>query len=124
MSAEIYYVFLTLRTQIKIYHWQTLSYARHIASNDLLTKLDTNLDQFIEVYIGKYGRPKFSGKTANIHLSNFHDKDAPELIRNAIYWLENSLSKKLKKTDTDLLNIRDTIVADLNQVLYLFTLKQ
>jgi len=124
MSAEISYVFLTLRTQIKIYHWQTLSYARHIASNDLLTKLDANLDQFIEVYIGKYGRPKFSGKTANIHLSNFHDKDAPELIRNAIYWLENSLSKKLKKTDTDLLNIRDTIVADLNQVLYLFTLKQ
>lgn len=124
MSAEISYVFLTLRTQIKIYHWQTLSYARHIASNDLLTKLDTNLDQFIEVYIGKYGRPKFSGKTANIHLSNFHDKDAPELIRNAIYWLENSLSKKLKKTDTDLLNIRDTIIADLNQVLYLFTLKQ
>lgn len=124
MSAEISYVFLTLRTQIKIYHWQTLSYARHIASNDLLTKLDTNLDQFVEVYIGKYGRPKFSGKTANIHLTNFHDKDAPALIRDAIHWLENSLSKKLKKTDTDLLNIRDTIIADLNQVLYLFTLKQ
>jgi hypothetical protein len=124
MSAEISYVFLTLRTQIKIYHWQTLSYARHIASNDLLAKLDTNLDQFVEVFIGKYGRPKFGGKTANIHLNNFHDKDAPELIRNAIHWLENNLSKKLKKTDTDLLNIRDTIVADLNQVLYLFTLKQ
>ena len=124
MAAEVSYIFLTLRTQIKIYHWQTLSYARHIASNDLLTKLDLNLDQFVEVYIGKYGRPKFGGKTSNIHLSNFSDKDAPELIRNAIHWLETSLPKKLKKTDTDLLNIRDTIVADLNQVLYLFTLKQ
>jgi hypothetical protein len=124
MAAEVSYLFLSLRTQIKIYHWQTLSYARHIASNDLLAKLDVNLDQFVEVYIGKYGRPKFGGKTANIHLVNFHDKDAPELIRNAIDWLENSLPKKLKKTDTDLLNIRDTIVADLNQVLYLFTLKQ
>jgi hypothetical protein len=124
MAAEISYIFLTLRTQIKIYHWQTLSYARHIASNDLLTKLDVNLDQFVEVYVGKYGRPKFSGKTAIIRLNNFHDKDAPELIRNAIEWLQTSLPKKLKKTDTDLLNIRDTIVADLNQVLYLFTLKQ
>jgi hypothetical protein len=124
MSGEISYIFLTLRTQIKIYHWQTFSYARHIASNDLLVKLDANLDQFIEVYIGKYGRPKFGGKTANIHLKNFHDKDAPELIRDAIHWLETSLTKKLKRTDTDLLNIRDTIVADLNQVLYLFTLKQ
>jgi hypothetical protein len=33
------------------------------------------------------------------------------------------LTSKLKKTDTDLLNIRDTIVADLNQTLYLFTLE-
>jgi len=124
MAAEISYVFLSLRTQIKIYHWQTLSYARHIASNDLLTKLDVNLDQFIEVYIGKYGRPKFTGKNSNIHLNNFHDTDAPQLIRDAIEWLKNSLPKKLKKSDTDLLNIRDTIVADLNQVLYLFTFKE
>lgn len=124
MAAEISYVFLTLRTQIKIYHWQTLSYARHIASNDLLTKLDANLDQFIEVYIGKYGRPKFSGKTSTIRLDNFHDTDAPQLIRDAINWLENTLPRKLKRTDTDLLNIRDTIVGDLNQVLYLFTFKE
>jgi hypothetical protein len=100
-----------------------LSYSRHIASNDLLTKLDANLDQFVEVYIGKYGRPKFSGKTSTIRLDNFHDTDGPQLIRDAINWLDNGLPKKLKRTDTDLLNIRDTIVADLNQVLYLFTFK-
>ena len=123
MAAEISYVFLRLRTQLKIYHWQTLSYSRHIASNDLLTKLDANLDQFVEVYIGKYGRPKFSGKTSTIRLDNFHDTDGPQLIRDAINWLDNGLPKKLKRTDTDLLNIRDTIVADLNQVLYLFTFK-
>jgi hypothetical protein len=124
MAAEVSFVFLALRNQIKIYHWQTMSYARHIASNDLITKLDTNLDQFVEIYIGKYGRPKFGGKTSSIPLKNFNDKDATALVHNAIHWLENDLPKKLKHTDTDLLNIRDTIVADLNQVLYLFTLKQ
>ena len=124
MAAEVSFVFLALRNQIKIYHWQTMSYARHIASNDLITKLDANLDQFVEIYIGKYGRPKFGGKTGSIPLKNFNDKDATKLVENTIYWLEHDLPRKLKNTDTDLLNIRDTIVADLNQVLYLFTLKQ
>jgi len=114
---------MNLRDQIKIYHWQTKSYSRHIASDDLVKKLDVNIDQFMEVYIGKYGRPKFAGKTSTIHLSNHSNKDAEILIDDAIGWLLD-LSSKLKKSDTDLLNIRDTIVADLNQAKYLFTLKK
>ena len=122
MSVEIVHTFMNLRDQIKIYHWQTKSYPRHVASDDLVKKLDTNIDQFVEVYIGKYGRPKFSGKTSTIHLTNHSNKDAENLVDDAITWL-SGLSTKLKKKDTDLLNIRDTIVADLNQVKYLFTLK-
>ena len=122
MSVEIVHTLMNLRDQIKIYHWQTKSYPRHIASDDLVKKLDTNIDQFVEVYIGKYGRPRFTGKTSTIHLTNHSNKDAENLVDDAIQWMSN-LSTKLKKKDTDLLNIRDTIVADLNQVKYLFTLK-
>ena len=123
MSAEIVHIMMTLRDQVKIYHWQTLSYSRHIATNDLLPKLDTNIDQFIEVYIGKYGRPIFKGKNASITLENFDDKHALTFIKDASEWLTTKLPKQLKKSDNDLLNIRDTILTDLNQVLYLFTLK-
>lgn len=122
MSAELINVMMNLRDQVKIYHWQTMSYPRHIATNDLLLKLDTNIDQFVEVYIGKYGRPKFTGRSATIKLVNYHDKEAPIFIKDAILWLTNKLPRHLKKEDTDLLNIRDTILADLNQVAYLFTL--
>jgi len=122
MSAEIVNIMMTLRDQIKIYHWQTLSYPRHIATNDLIPKLDTNIDQFVEVYVGKYGRPKFTGNSSTIKLENYDDKHAVEFIKDAIFWLSNKLPKHLKKTDTDLFSIRDTILADLNQVLYLFTL--
>jgi hypothetical protein len=122
MSAEVVNLMMTLRDQVKIYHWQTLSYPRHIATNDLLPKLDANIDQFVEVYIGKYGRPKFTGRSSTIKLVNYNDKDAPKFIQDAINWLTNKLSKHVKNTDTDLLNIRDTILADLNQVSYLFTL--
>jgi hypothetical protein len=122
MSAEIVNIMMTLRDQVKIYHWQTLSYPRHIATNDLLPKLDTNIDQFVEVYVGKYGRPVFKGRNSSIELENYDDKHAAKFVKDAINWLSNKLPKHLKKTDTDLLNIRDTILADLNQVLYLFTL--
>lgn len=114
-------IMMNLRDQIKIYHWQTLSYSRHIATNDLLPKLDTNIDQFVEVYIGKYGRPIFKGKNSSIKLMNYDDKDAPKFIKQAILFLTKQLPKHLSKDDSELLNIRDTILADLNQSLYLFT---
>jgi len=123
MSAEIVHLMMTLRNQVKLYHWQTVSYPRHKATDELVEKLDTNIDQFVEVYIGKYGRPKLSGRTSSIHLRNHSDKEATKMIQEAIAWMSTDLTKKLKKTDTDLLNIRDTIVADLNQTLYLFTFK-
>ena len=124
MSSVIPYIFMTMREQVKIYHWQTLSYPRHIATNDLVTKLDASIDQFVEVYISKYGRPLFTGKTSSIKLINFKDIEMTRFVKDAISWLENDLPQKLKKTDTDLLNIRDTIVTDLNQTLYLFTLNK
>jgi hypothetical protein len=122
MSADIVHLMMTLRDQVKLYHWQTMNYPRHIATNDLVAKLDTNIDQFVEVYIGKYGRPKLGGSTASIRLRNHSDKEATTMIQEAIEWLSTDLPKKLKSKDTDLFNIRDTIVADLNQTLYLFTL--
>lgn len=122
MSAEIVTLMLTLRNQIKIYHWQTIKYPRHKATDDLVDKLDDNIDKFVEVYMGKYGRMDFKGKTACIKIHNFHDRDAPNYLKSAVKWLSTSLPKHLKNTDTDLLNIRDEILAHLNQSLYLFTL--
>lgn len=122
MSGEIVNLMMTLRDQIKLYHWQTMNYPRHIATNDLVGKLDTNIDQFVEVYIGKYGRPRLTGSNATITLRNHSDSEATKMIQEAIHWMSTDLPRRLKKTDTDLMNIRDTIVADLNQTLYLFTL--
>jgi len=121
MSADIVHLMMTLRNQVKLYHWQTMSFPRHKATDELVEKLDANIDQFVEVYIGKYGRPKLSGKNSSIRLRNHTDKEAVALLREAIAWLTTDLNKYLKKGDTDLFNIRDTIVADLNQTLYLFT---
>ena len=122
MSADIIALFMTLRDQVKIYHWQTASYPRHKATDDLVGKLDDNIDKFVEVFMGKYGRPVFNRSSSSIKIRNFHEKDAPALLKVYIKWLTSKLPKMLSPEDTDLLNIRDEIVADLNQTLYLFTL--
>jgi len=70
MSAEQIHFFLHLRDQIKLYHWQTRVYARHIATDKMLKKLEKEIDSYVEIYIGKYGRPKINGKNASITLQN------------------------------------------------------
>jgi hypothetical protein len=122
MSGEIVNLMLTLRNQVKIYHWETMKYARHKATDELVDKLDDSIDKFVEVYIGKYGRPKLTPRTGTIRLRNFDDVQAPALLKEAISWMTDRLPSLLSKKDTDLLNIRDEIIADLNQTLYLFTL--
>jgi hypothetical protein len=121
MSAEIVTIMLTLRNQIKVYHWQTMKFPRHKATDNLVDKLDDNIDKFVETFMGKHGRPNFR-KTASIKIHNFHDKDGPAFLKSAVAWLSKSLPKLLEKEDTDLLNIRDEILSDINQARYLFTL--
>ena len=123
MSAEHIHFFLHLRDQIKVYHWQTRVYARHIATDKILESLEKSIDSFVEVYIGKYGRPRITGKNALITLQNLTEAGASRLIMSAVKYLSGPLSKSLKPVDTDLMNIRDEIIADLNQLLYLFTLR-
>ena len=123
MSAANVNFFFQLREQIKLYHWQTHSYSRHKATDEVITALDTAIDEFVETYMGKYGRPKMSGPTATIRVSNLSEKSIVKFIQSAIAYLQGPLIAGLTdKKDTDLLNLRDEMLGDLNKLLYLFTL--
>lgn len=124
MSAEHIHYFLQLQSQIKLYHWQTRVYARHVATDKTLEKISSSIDSFVEIYIGKYGRPKVTGKNAAITLHNLTEAGATRMVVAAIKYLQGPLTKSLKPSvDTDLINLRDELIADLNQLLYLFTLR-
>jgi hypothetical protein len=118
--GDIVLTLMAIRDQIKVYHWQTSKYARHIATNDLVASLDKNIDEFVEVYMGKYGRPKI---TKTIKLHNFSESAARAFVAKQTEFLSKQMPRMLKSTDSDLLNIRDTILADVNKTLYLFTLR-
>jgi hypothetical protein len=111
---------LTIRNQIKLYHWQTKQFARHKATDDLTAALDLNIDAFVESYMGRYGRPTVSG---GIKLHNFSEAAAKSFVAKETKYLETELPRKIGKNDTDLLNLRDTILGDLTKVSYLFTLQ-
>lgn len=118
-GGDIVTELLTIRNQVKLYHWQTSSFARHTATDDLTTTLDTNIDAFVESYMGRYGRPKV---TSSIKLHNFTEEAARKFVLKKTEYLTKVLPKQIGKDDTDLLNMRDTILGDLTKVSYLFTL--
>ena len=119
MSAEHIHFFLQLRDQIKLYHWQTRVYARHIATDGALERLEKRIDSFVEVYIGLYNRPKLTGKNATIALHNLTEAGAVRTIKAAMKYVDG-LHKPLQ-SHSELINILDDILRELGQLLYLFT---
>ena len=115
--------FMFIRDQLKIYHWSTKNYARHKSSDDFFDNLTTKMDKFIETMSGIEGVhisiPK--GASGKFNFKNETDKSIVKLLKDFREWLINSLPKYLKK-NTDLLNIRDDILSDVNNTLYLFTI--
>jgi len=129
-EREITIRFLEMLLMIKLYHWKTYSYATHKATDELYSKLNENMDRFIEVLLGKVGNRIDLLKTKNIRLIDFGSsikdtyKVKNEIIRFKEYLVKlNSNPFMIKMSNTDLYNIRDEILADLNQFLYLFTFK-
>jgi hypothetical protein len=118
-GGEIVTMLFNIRDQIKLYHWQTMSFSEHKATDDLVKSLDTNIDKFVEVYMGRYGRPYVK---ETLQVKNLTVTGVRGFINKSVGWLDAKLPQMLKKTDTDLLNIRDEMLADINQVKYLLTL--
>lgn len=122
MSSSDIHFFFQMREQIKLYHWQTKSYARHKATDSVIDSLDEHIDKYVEIYMGKYGRPRMTTRTNTIKVGNLSEASIVKFIKTCIGVLANDLVRGLKPTDTDLVNLRDEMMGELNQLLYLFTL--
>jgi DNA-binding ferritin-like protein len=125
-QREIASVFLEMLLMVKLFHWKTTSYATHKATDELYTKLNANIDGFIEILLGKTGSRIDLMSKNNIRLV---DLSSQESLKREIEGFKSYLvglndNKAMKKmSNTDLFNIRDTILGDMNQFLYLLTFK-
>ena len=123
MKEEIILHFVHCQAQIRFNHWGTTGDAIHRALGELYSKLDGHIDNFVETMIGKDGmRPDF-GETFSIEFDNPNTLDIKIYLsqfKDFLYQLTNALDP-IK--DSDLLNMRDEILGDVNHTLYLLTLK-
>jgi len=112
---------MELMNVVKLYHWKTQSYSVHKATDELYQKMDSNIDRFVEIYLGKDGSriKKWDNEMSSVQYNREKDfRSRMFEYREFLTDLNNCFDQK---RDSDLLSIRDDILADVNQFLYLLT---
>lgn len=96
---------------LKLFHWNTHSYAQHVSSDQLYTSLSTHIDSFVEILIRNDKRPtSFKIPAFSVSIPNFN------------YSLNAFRRVMLQVHAPELTNIRDEIIDDIDQFIYRLTL--
>jgi hypothetical protein len=123
MKEEIVMMLVQIQAQFRILHWQTTTYSRHNAYGRIYSELDGNIDDFVETLMGKQGRFELPEEGADIKLFNIKSLEINSFIATILEFLMGLSEKLDARKDSDLLNIRDEIMGNINQLKYLLTLK-
>ena len=110
--------FLQILNTVKIFHWMTYKYPEHKASDDLYDALSEKMDRFVEVMLGKKIEiPRFS------IISSIPVDNAENMKVHICDYIE-TLNVIIPSTteNSDLINIKEEMVAELNKFLYLLSL--
>lgn len=123
-QKKITIMFLEILIMIKLFHWKTHNYATHKSTDELYTKLNSSIDEFIEVLLGKTGKRTTLTNWNHIKLidlnsnAELHKKITD--FNDYLIGLNNNKALKVMN-NTDLFSIRDVILSELNQFLYLLS---
>ena len=121
-KSHIVRVMLEMLNTVKLYHWKTRSYSQHKATDELYERLNENIDKFVEVLLGK-SSSRINMVEKNIYLKDYSEtSDFKQKIYEFREFLKDLSIYFNDRNDSDLLSIRDDILADINQFLYLMTL--
>lgn len=123
MKEDIVIMLMQIQMQFKVLHWQTTAYSRHNAYGMIYDSLNDNIDGFVESAMGKYGRFELSEGGADIKLFNLKSLEINQFLTTIIDFLLGLNNELSPEKDSDLLNIRDEILGDVNKLKYLLTLK-
>ena len=111
---------LNFQNEIKLHHWGTNSYSQHKALGNLYETLDGLLDTFAETYMGTRGKSEIN----EIRSLSFNGpaKTNPINVLNSFEdYLKTEVETELRG-ESALLNIRDEMLASVQQTKYLLTL--
>jgi hypothetical protein len=121
IKSKIVVKMMEVLTIIKLYHWKTKVFSQHKASDELHSNLSENIDKFIEVLLGKdESRIRIVGENIRF-VDSIDQNDFKRKIFNFRAFLIELNRTFDSAADSDLLNIRDEMLANINQFLYLMT---
>ena len=122
-QQHIVVMFLQMLNTVKLYHWKTHSYSQHQATDKLYSDLNENIDSFVEIMLGKTGtRVNLSNKKSLPLLDYTNVTDFKKEVEKYKTFLINMNNVGINITNnSDLLNVRDEILGNLNQFTYLLT---
>ena len=113
---------MRMQVQVKVLHWQTTSYAEHMAFGGFYDFLDGVIDKFVEIWQGKGQRIKFEdGGGSVIKILNYDEVDKEAACDGFIKILKSLTEHLDASADSDLLNLRDEILGETNKLKYLLT---
>jgi hypothetical protein len=106
--------FLQLQNNIQLFHWNTVSYSAHKASDKLYKNIGPLIDKFIEVGLDKRV-PAFEDKIMVCH------KTLPKF---KAYLKQTAILLQKMGLENDLANLRDAMLEEIHQFLYLANLNE
>lgn len=113
---------LEVQVQFRINHWQTKEFSRHNAFGGIYDALGDLIDRFVEESMGKYGRFVLDDESKTINLQNLSELDLKGMLKTTKDALIQ-FTEEFEPTDTNLMNIRDEILGEVNKLQYLLTLE-
>jgi DNA-binding ferritin-like protein len=122
MNSEVIAKLVQIQMQFRFMHWQTFSYAKHKAYGKIYEALVALVDEFAEVCMGKHGRPEYLGGLT-LEIEDLSQMSLQEFVDDSVNFLLSFDEIYDTVLDTDLLNLRDEMVALINRGKYLFTLE-
>jgi hypothetical protein len=120
-TSRIVQMFLQFLNMIKLYHWKTRSYSQHKATDELYGRLNENIDKFVEVLLGK-DQSRIENMEHQLKMINTANMtNVKECVFEYRAFLTEFNTYFDEKKDSDLLSIRDDLLVDVNQFLYLLS---
>lgn len=123
-DTSLLHVFLYFQNQVRLYHWKTKSHPRHNASGDLYKDLDPLIDLFIESLQGSKdnGNYRIPYDKFELEFKSVGEKEIVVVLTSFKDVLEKQIDKIISK-NSDLANIRDEMLSEVNKTLYRFSMK-
>jgi DNA-binding ferritin-like protein len=111
---------IQFQQQLRIFHWQTDSHAKHEAYGKAYESLDDMIDTFVETYMGIHGRSK-PNITFSLELESLQSSSVSnEVIEDFLSYLKEL--RDFVTENSDLQNIIDSISGEVNQLKYRLSL--